>query len=90
MALYGGCEICYNEVALTLRELGWNRPKLDPKKVYSFLRVFFMSSLEQLQAEISAIKGRNARVETEKAWETSWQRRIGIIITTYFVMILAF
>ncbi len=49
-----------------------------------------MSSLEQLQAEISAIKGRNARVETEKAWETSWQRRIGIIITTYFVMILAF
>ncbi len=49
-----------------------------------------MSILEQLQAEISSIKGRNARVEREKAWETSWQRKIGIIVTTYFVMILAF
>lgn len=49
-----------------------------------------MSSLEQIQAEISAIKGRNARVEKEKAWETSWQRKIGIITTTYSVMILVF
>lgn len=49
-----------------------------------------MSSLEQIQAEISAIKGRNARVEREKAWETSWQRKLGIIMTTYFVMILVF
>ncbi len=74
------------------RKLGWNRPKstLDPKKVYSFLWVFFMSSLENIQAEIDAIKGRNARVEQEKSWETSWQRKLGIIVTTYFVMILVF
>lgn len=49
-----------------------------------------MSSLEQIQAEIASIKGRNARVEQEKAWETSWQRKIGIITTTYCVMILVF
>lgn len=49
-----------------------------------------MSSLEQIQAEISAIKGRNARVELEKAWETSWQRKLSIIVMTYFVMILVF
>jgi hypothetical protein len=49
-----------------------------------------MSSLENIQAEIDAIKGRNARVEQEKSWETSWQRKLGIIVTTYFVMILVF
>jgi hypothetical protein len=49
-----------------------------------------MSSLENIQAEIDAIKGRNARVEKEKAWETSWQRKLSIIVTTYFVMILVF
>jgi hypothetical protein len=49
-----------------------------------------MSSLENIQAEIDAIKRRNARVEQEKAWETSWQRKLSIIVTTYFVMILVF
>lgn len=49
-----------------------------------------MSSFEQLQAEITSIQGRNARVEKEKAWETSWQRKLSIIVTTYFVMILVF
>jgi hypothetical protein len=49
-----------------------------------------MSSLESLEKEISALKARNTRVESEKRWETSWQRKLGIIITTYFVMILVF
>lgn len=49
-----------------------------------------MSSLEHLEKEIEALKARNARVEKEKAWETSWQRKVGIIVTTYFVMILVF
>lgn len=46
-----------------------------------------MLSLEQ---EIIGLKARNARVESEKAWETSWQRKLGIIITTYCVMVLIF
>ncbi|GAB0174186.1 MAG: hypothetical protein HHAS10_00650 [Candidatus Altimarinota bacterium] len=49
-----------------------------------------MSSLEHLEKEIETLKARNIRVEKEKAWETSWQRKLGIIVTTYFVMILVF
>lgn len=47
-------------------------------------------TLEHLMKEIEALKSRNIRVEKEKAWEISWQRKIGIIVTTYFVMILVF
>ena len=46
--------------------------------------------LEHLEKEVELLKSRNARVEKEKAWETSWQRKLGIIVTTYFVMILVF
>lgn len=48
------------------------------------------STLEHLEKEIEVLKSRNARVEKEKAWETSWQRKLGIIVMTYFVMILVF
>lgn len=37
--------------------------------------------------EIEKIKERNKRVETDKAWETSWTRRICICILTYIVVI---
>ena len=40
------------------------------------------------EQEISKIKERNKRVETDKAWETSWTRRICICILTYFVVVL--
>ena len=38
--------------------------------------------------EIEAIKARNERVETDKAWETSWTRRICIMVLTYVVVVL--
>jgi hypothetical protein len=38
--------------------------------------------------EIEAIKARNKRVETDKAWETSWTRRICIMVLTYAVVVL--
>ena len=44
--------------------------------------------MEELKAEIEAIKDRNKRVETDKAWETSWTRRICIMILTYAVVII--
>ena len=44
--------------------------------------------MEELKAEIEAIKARNKRVETDKAWETSWTRRICIMILTYIVVII--
>lgn len=35
--------------------------------------------------EIEAIKKRNARVEADKAWETSWSRRVSIAVMTYII-----
>ena len=45
-----------------------------------------MATLQQLGEEIEAIKTRNKRVETEKAWETSWTRRVMVVILTYVVI----
>ena len=41
-----------------------------------------------LEKEIKEIKERNKRVEKDKAWETSWTRRICIMILTYVVVII--
>ena len=40
------------------------------------------------EKEINEIKERNKRVEKDKAWETSWTRRICIMILTYIVVII--
>jgi len=37
------------------------------------------------EKDILEIKERNARVEIDKAWETSWTRRLTIMILTYIV-----
>lgn len=49
-----------------------------------------MVSSKQLREDIMLIKERNKRVEADKAWETSWTRRILIVILTYIVMVLFF
>ena len=46
--------------------------------------------LEELEKEIERIKNRNSRVENDKAWETSFTRRILIIFLTYFTMVVFF
>lgn len=43
---------------------------------------------EELQLEIEKIKERNARVELDKRWETSWTRRIVICLLTYIVVLI--
>lgn len=40
------------------------------------------------ETEIKNIKERNKKVELDKTWETSWTRKICIIILTYIVVIL--
>jgi len=45
-----------------------------------------MSSLVHLEQEIAKIKERNRRVESDKAWETSWARRVFISISTYLLV----
>ena len=49
-----------------------------------------MDSLKKLEGEINKIKERNRRVEAEKAWETSWARRISILVLTYIVIAIFF
>ncbi len=41
-----------------------------------------------IEKEISDIKERNKRVEKDKAWETSWTRKICIMILTYIVVVI--
>jgi hypothetical protein len=43
-----------------------------------------------IKKEILTIKERNAKVEADKAWETSWLRKIIIAILTYVVIVIFF
>lgn len=43
--------------------------------------------MKDLEKRIVAIEKRNQRVEQDKAWETSWTRRISIGILTYGVVV---
>ncbi len=42
----------------------------------------------KIEKEIEKIKERNKKVELDKAWETSWTRKICIMILTYIVVII--
>jgi hypothetical protein len=46
--------------------------------------------MEKLKNELDLIKKRNNKVEADKAWETSWFRRVTIAILTYAVIVLFF
>lgn len=41
--------------------------------------------MKDLEARVAAIEKRNAKVEKDKAWETSWTRRLTITTLTYVV-----
>lgn len=41
---------------------------------------------KDLEGRLAEIESRNARVEGDKAWETSWTRRISIMVLTYVVV----
>ncbi len=49
-----------------------------------------MASIEELEKEIADIKARNTRVEADKAWETSWTRKLVIFALTYTVIVIFF
>jgi polyferredoxin len=49
-----------------------------------------MATIQQLKKEIEIIKERNKRVEADKAWETSWSRKLAIAVLTYIVIVLFF
>lgn len=43
--------------------------------------------MKQLEKEIEEIKKRNIRVEKDKAWETSFARKVCIAVLTYIVVV---
>ncbi|MAG22363.1 MAG: hypothetical protein CL943_03620 [Candidatus Diapherotrites archaeon] len=45
-----------------------------------------MATLQQLEEELAILKERNARVETNKAWETSYTRRALLTLFTYMAV----
>ena len=47
---------------------------------------YFGDSMD-FEKKIKEIEKRNKRVEKDKAWETSWTRRICIMILTYIVVV---
>lgn len=47
-----------------------------------------MKEIDELKNEIEKIKERNKRVELDKAWETSWARRILIAVSTYILVVI--
>lgn len=49
-----------------------------------------MEDLNELKKEIDLIKERNAKVESDKAWETSFFRKVLVSILTYFVIVIFF
>ena len=49
-----------------------------------------MTSIKKLEQEIKNIKLRNKRVETDKAWELSWTRKLLVLILTYIVIVVFF
>ena len=44
--------------------------------------------MNELEERIEKIEKRNKKVEMDKAWETSWTRRICICILTYLIVLL--
>ncbi len=49
-----------------------------------------MNKMNKLSTEIEGIKERNAKVEADKAWETSWARKFVIFILTYLAITVYF
>ena len=41
-----------------------------------------------IEKKITEIEKRNKRVELDKKWETSWTRRISIMLLTYIVVVI--
>jgi len=44
--------------------------------------------MKDFEKRLEAIEKRNRRVELDKAWETSWVRRLSIAVLTYAVIVI--
>ena len=44
--------------------------------------------IDEIVKDIEKIKTRNRRVEADKAWETSFLRKLAVFVLTYLVIVL--
>ena len=42
---------------------------------------------KSIEERLTAIEKRNQRVENDKAWETSWVRKVSVMMLTYLVVV---
>jgi hypothetical protein len=42
--------------------------------------------MDTLESRLQAVEQRNARVEADKSWETSWVRRLLLVLFTYLAI----
>ena len=42
--------------------------------------------MKSVEERLFEIEERNQRVEFDKAWETSWSRRVSILVVTYIIV----
>ena len=60
------------------------------KSFYYFIFESMSLSLEEIEERLQAIQTRNARVEADKARETSRARKIVIALLTYAIIVIFF
>lgn len=53
-----------------------------------FDKIGHMTSMIELENRVKKIEQRNKKVEVDKSWETSWMRKVLIIIFTYLSIAL--
>ena len=46
--------------------------------------------MKDFEKRLEAVEQRNKKVELDKAWETSWLRRVLITVLTYITVVLFF
>ena len=54
------------------------------------LKFMAQNDIDSISKRLAKIEARNERVEADKAWEVSWQRRILILALTYLLILLYF
>ena len=45
-------------------------------------------TMKYLESEIKKLKKRNKKVEADKAWETSWERKVLVAVITYIIVLI--
>ena len=45
------------------------------------------STTRTIEDRVAILEARNKRVESDKAWETSWDRKVAIMILTYLTIV---